>query len=131
VVIGENSARRPFGPRPTGVPPAVTSWLDKLIQLGVEAKINEYPLSATKVDAEADRILEEKLNRLGWYFYNRSSNSIYLGFNNKVGSSRCILVEANKDVHFNVLEAPGIPSKEVWACAAADNSEFYLFEVVK
>lgn len=117
---------------PTGIK-GMSRELGKLVSHleGAGCKINEYPSSIRELDTTVERILEENCQRVSWYLFNLSSNTIYVAFSNKPSSTYGIPLATKCFLQFSADEDPGIPPKEVWACASANDSVIYLFEVVK
>lgn len=95
-------------------------------------KLREFPTTIRKLDTSpAEILLDENPYRLAWYLFNFSGNTIYVAFSARVASNHGIQLPSMSGVCFSIIEDPDIPPKEVWAVASADETSFYLFDVVE
>ncbi len=122
--------------RPNNDPFGVPFQLEKIYELkglmgGLDGKITEYPRSSTYVDADPEVILDADPKRLAWYLFNLSSNDMYVGFNHRVASNRCILVPTMSALFVHFFEDPVVVKAEIWAAGSADSTNFYLFDVTE
>jgi hypothetical protein len=76
------------------------------------------------------RVLANNPDRMMWLIINLSTNTVYLGFDPQVSSTRGIILGASGGYASMVIEDDGeAVAYEVWAVATGPNSPIYVIEV--
>jgi len=95
---------------------------------GVRTRLVQNPVRAS-VDTDPVVILRGNPDRFHWLVINLSPNEVYLGFDEDVSSTRCVLLGANGGfASMSVDEDGEVVTWEVWAVAAAAGSAIYVIE---
>jgi len=103
---------------------AVRRYMEK--KWGVRTRLVQNPVRDT-VGTSPVLILRGNPDRFHWLVINLSANEVYLGFDEDVSSTRCILLGASGGFASMSADEDGeVVTWEVWAVAAAAGSEIYV-----
>ena len=98
----------------------------------VRTRAVENPRAVTSLGITAQMILANNPNRLGWIIVNLSTNTVYLGLQNDVSSSKGILLDPSGGQAAMLWDEDfQMTGWAIWGVASAANSAIYAIEVVE
>lgn len=99
-------------------------------ELGVRCRSRIDPL-LTEVGVNAVRVVPNNPDRLGLIIINLSANVIYMGFDNRVATTRGIyLAPSGGQMVMNYKEDFELVGQEMWGLATGANSGIHVIEVI-
>lgn len=107
----------------------IEDYLEK--EYGARTNTKENPVvDAELIGTTAEMLLRHNPNRIMWIVINLSPNSIYLGFNGGVNSTKGMLLDPNGGERSSwTKEDAGLTQKEIWGIANDANSSIFVLEV--